>query len=85
MTNQNDRFTCILEPCGLWLVWDEARRAPAELPGLGMAGLSEAAARRRCRFLNRRSLRSMSPWKQRPPFGSGEQHTPWQAPRLKLR
>jgi hypothetical protein len=60
MTNLNERFACILDPCGLWLVWDEVFNLPAEGLGLAMVGLSEAEGQRRCRFLNQRSLRVVS-------------------------
>jgi hypothetical protein len=82
MTNQNERFACVVDPCGLWIVWDEVRNAPAESPGLGMVGLSEAEALRRCRFLNRRSLRVVSSNEQPAPLG---QYSLWRADRLKLR
>ena len=52
MSNRGDRFECILDPCGLWLVWDGLRDAPAELGGACFSGLSELEARRYCRRLN---------------------------------
>ena len=84
MTNQNERYACILDPCGLWLVWDGLRDAPAEAPGIGMVGLSEAEARR-CRFLNHRSLRVVNSGERRPPLGASGEDRTQRANRFRLR
>ena len=52
MSNRRDRFECIVDPCGLWLVWDELHCAPAELGEVCFSGLGEADARRHCQRLN---------------------------------
>jgi hypothetical protein len=52
MSSRGDRFKCILDPCGLWLIWDGLREAPAELGEVLFCGLSEMEARRNCRRLN---------------------------------
>ena len=84
MTNQNERFAGMLDPCGLWVVWDDLRNAPAEAPGLYVAGLSEAEARRRCRFLNHRSLRVVHSG-EHPLPGAGAEAMAARADRLKQR
>ena len=52
MSNRRERFECILDPCGLWLIWDGLRDAPAEVGETCFTGLGEAEARRDCRRLN---------------------------------
>ena len=85
MTNPNERFACILDPCGLWLVWDEVFDGPAEGLGLGMVGLSEAEGQRRCRFLNQRSLRVVSSNDRPTALGAGSEDATPRADRRGLR
>jgi hypothetical protein len=47
------RFICVLDPLGLWTVWDEHSGQPAEADTL-LVGLSEGAALRACHELNLR-------------------------------
>jgi hypothetical protein len=85
MTDQSERFACMLDPLGLWVVWDQLRREPAEAPGFCMVGLSEADARLRCGFLNSQLLRVVSSGEQHPPFGTRGEDAARRADRLKLR
>jgi hypothetical protein len=58
------RFICVLDPLGLWAVWDEHTGQPAEA-AVPLVGLSEAAARSACRDLNLRHF--TEPLKASPP------------------
>ena len=49
---RRDRFECMPEPTGSWMVWDEARERPAELAGVPLVGLAENEARSLCRLFN---------------------------------
>ena len=49
----HDRFTCMPEPTGTWMVWDRSTEAPATLGGCVLKGRSEVRARAACDILAR--------------------------------
>jgi hypothetical protein len=38
------RFTCVAEPYGNWMVWDETKKGPATLGGKPLVGLPKHRA-----------------------------------------
>jgi hypothetical protein len=53
MTSQdNNRFECVEEPFGTWMIWDNAHDRPAELGALALIGLSCDSATTLCLQLN---------------------------------
>jgi hypothetical protein len=52
MTDRRDRFECIIDPCDLWMVWDNKRDTPAQSPQVALVGLTKSEASARCRLLN---------------------------------
>ena len=53
MEKRAPRFTCLREPSGTWMVWDNATGRPAALGGCLLKGRSEDRARAACDILTR--------------------------------
>lgn len=53
MEQYRQRFRCVPEPSGTWMVWDDVMCAPAALGGYALKGRSEDRARAACEILKR--------------------------------
>ena len=53
MEKRAPRFTCLREPSGTWMVWDNAADRPAALGGCVLKGRSEHRAKAACDILTR--------------------------------
>ncbi len=49
---KQDRYECIEEPFGGWMVWDLRCDAPAEHAGAVLVGLAQSEAEAFCQLLN---------------------------------
>jgi hypothetical protein len=49
---QSERFECLLEPTGRWMVWDTVSRRPAQYMRNALVGLPRDKALLLCRLLN---------------------------------
>ena len=52
MSNQQERFECLMEPTNTWMVWDSVKECPAQYMKNHLAGLSRQKALLMCRLLN---------------------------------
>lgn len=52
MPPQRERFECLMEPTGRWLVWDAAIGQPAQYVRNNLVGLPREKALLMCRLLN---------------------------------
>ena len=47
------RFTCVAEPSGKWMVWDEQKEVPATLGGKPLIGMPKFRAEIACDVLEK--------------------------------
>lgn len=53
MTDNAERFECVMEPTGTWMIWDSLQKIPAELSQAALIGLEHSSALLFCKLLNR--------------------------------
>ena len=51
MPERSQRFECVMEPGGTWMVWDRHREAPVQFSVLTLIGLTRGEAFSLCRLL----------------------------------
>lgn len=52
MSDKCERFECVMEPAGTWMVWDMHLEIPAELAQAALMGMERASALLICKLLN---------------------------------
>jgi hypothetical protein len=52
MSTTQERFECLMEPTGTWMVWDTVDRRPAQYVRNTLIGLPRDKALFLCRLLN---------------------------------